>query len=1363
MGTARLNATWEFWIDVGGTFTDCVALRPDGSLRTHKLLSSGVYKGRVTEGSTPTAIVDPLRRADPPEFFRGWRLALLRGDGRVARSGETRPCGESERRDDICVCAFDAAAGRIELARPAASEPGMSYELRCDEPAPVVGIRWLLGKRLDEPIGPVRVRLGTTRGTNALLERQGAATAFVTTAGFADLLLIGDQTRPRLFELNIRKPPPLYREVVELDERMDARGRVLRPLDEAGARQKLERLRVAGVQTLAICLLNSYRNPAHEERIAAMAREFGFEHVSISSELSPLQRILPRAQTTVIDAYLAPVIAGYVRELRARLPGADIRLMTSAGSLVDATAFVAKDSILSGPAAGVVGAAHVAKAAGFERAIGFDMGGTSTDVSRYDGQLERRYEMEIEDRATRGSTRIVGQMLAIETVAAGGGSICDFDGIKPIVGPRSAGADPGPACYGRGGPLCLTDVNLYLGRITQELFPFPLDRAAVEQRLRQSIEQIKHATGRRYDPLELAAGYVAIANAHMAAAIRKVSIRRGYDPREYVLVSFGGAGGQHACAIARELGMPSILFHPLAGVLSAYGIGMAGIVRFASRDVGRTLSDAALDELRSLFEELEARLRREVEAEGVPRERIAPARRLLELRYTGQDATLTVPEPPDGHWRREFERLHQQLYGFTYPGREIEVFAARLEVHGVPPSLPRPERPEHTSVAGPARSAPSPHCFADVYCNGGLRRTPVYLRDELRRGERFEGPALVLETTGTIVVEPGWSAEATERGDIVLTDALKRPSPPSGRASARTTAATSHGRRKRAAHAHVAATAPSDRPDPITLELFNHHFAAVAEQMGATLQRTALSTNVKERLDFSCAVYDAGGELVAHAPHIPVHIGAMGACVKHLIRETQAGGALGPLRPGEVYVTNDPYRGGSHLPDVTVITPVFDERGQRGLFFVANRAHHAEIGGIAPGSMPPASRNLAEEGVLIRLMRLVTKGGGDATDSREARSFSIGDDELRRILATAPYPSRAVDTNLADIHAQIAANQRGVLLLREMVTRWGLQPVQAYMRHIRDAAETKMRAALGRLRPGEYRFTDYLDDGAPIAVRITVADGRVLATGGPRGLKPAARSATIDFTGTGPVLASNLNATPAIVASAVLYCFRCLMDEDIPLNAGVLAPLRIVLPESCLLNPPAADDPRDCPAVAGGNVETSQRIVDCIFGALRVVAASQGTMNNLAFGQERFGYYETIGGGAGAGPHFDGADAVHTHMTNTRLTDAEVLEDRYPVRLRRFATRRGSGGRGAHRGGDGIVREIEFLEALNVSLLTQRRTRRPYGLAGGEPGAAGRNLLVPASSSGGGVIELPSLGQFAVRPGDVLVIETPGGGGCGAV
>ncbi len=1454
---------WEFWIDVGGTFTDCIGRTPEGRLVQHKLLSDGSYKGRAAAGSTRAMLIDPRQRAAPHGFFDGWTIRV------------DLPSGVGESR----VKRFDAATGAFALDPPLdpvhrleTCATGAAYELRCGRPAPLIGIGRLLGRRLDEPLGDITVKLGTTRGTNALLERRGARTAFVTTAGFGDVLRIAYQDRPKLFDLHIRKPVDLYECSAEIEERIDARGGVLRAADADAVRRTLFELRARGIESLAVCLMNAYRNPAHERLVGEIAREAGFPHVALSSEVSPLQRIVPRGDTTVVEAYVTPVMRDYVDSIRAGMPHGRLKLMTSTGGLADAKSVSGKDTILSGPAGGVVGCAAVARAAGFERAIGFDMGGTSTDVCRYSGEFERRYEMRLTDDATHTAVRIVAPMLAIETIAAGGGSICGFDGVKPTVGPHSAGADPGPACYGRGGPLCITDVNLLLGRIPPGRFAFPLDVEASRRRMDELIDRIASATDTRYTREALAAGLASIANESMAAAIRRISTARGRDVRDHVLVSFGGAGGQHACAIAGLLGIRRILLHPLAGVLSAYGIGVADVRRFAARDVGQAWTPELSSELEPMFVEMERTLRDEVVAEGVPAERITPAGRSLDIRYAGQETAINVPRPADGDYPPAFEAAHRRMYGFAFEGRAMEVRAMRVEVVGRSPverasvpaseggsapveraSVPASEGGsapverasvsaseggsapvERASVpASEGGSAPverasepaseanakgiqegSPRDRAPVFFDGRLHNASILDRDELNPGDSFDGPAIVAEATGTIVVEPGWRAEVTHRGDILLSTvsapashSLGRASAPASHSVGRASAPASHsvgrasapasphpteigGRSAKEHHAaRLAATEgrstlpstaedrsetgppipgypsetgfPKNSPqaaDPVQLELFNNRFAAIAEQMGESLRRTALSTNVKERLDFSCAVFDQSGELVVNAPHIPVHLGAMSECVKQLIA------AVGPMQTGDVYVTNHPFRGGTHLPDVTVVTPVFKERsgasvGQASglpgglearptpdawagsmicdqppdnspLFYVASRAHHAEIGGVVPGSMPPFSRNLAEEGVVIDAF-LLARGGR----SREA--------ELRELLAASPWPSRRIDENIADIHAQAAANQTGAALLTETMATLGPDYVLQYMLHVRAAAERKMRQALARLPEGRRTFQDALDDGSPLAVAIDIA----------------ADSARVDFTGTGPVLPGNLNANRAIVTSAVLYCFRCLIDEDIPLNAGVLAPIEIVLPE-CLLNPPTCDDPARCAAVAGGNVETSQRMVDAIFGALGVVAASQGTMNNLIFGDGTFGYYETIGGGAGAGPGFDGADAVHTHMTNTRLTDPEVLEDRYPVRLRRFAIRRGSGGAGRHRGGDGIVREIEFLAPLELSLLTQRRLRQPYGLAGGGPGAAGRSVLIRPSAPPEGE-ELPPLAHCRVDPGDVLCMETPGGGGYG--
>ncbi len=1265
--------TWEFWIDVGGTFTDCIARTPDDRLVAFKLLSTGVTKGQIGEVLGPVRIADTARIGDPPRFWNGYRLQIVDAAGQTTFSGT--------------IVDFDARTGALTTAEmlPPDLPPLAAYELASGEEAPIVAIRYLLGLRRDEPIPPVSVRLGTTRGTNALLTRRGARTALVTTRGFGDMLLIGSQDRPRLFDLNIKKPDPLAERVVEIDERVAASGEVLRAPDERAVRAHLAALCETGVESLAICLLNSYANPAHEQLLEHWARDAGFTEISTSSRISPLIKIVSRGDTTVADAYLNPILRRYAHALRQALAGSRLRMMTSAGGLVDADWFVGKDSILSGPAGGVIGFSQIAERAGFPRSIGFDMGGTSTDVSRYDG----RYELEFE--TVKAGVRVAAPMLAIETVAAGGGSVCRFDGVKLVVGPDSAGADPGPACYGRGGPLTITDVNLFLGKIIPERFPFPVDRAAVTAHLERLAREIaRQSPGVCYTPDELAEGFVRVANANMVRAIRNISVARGYDPRDYVLVAFGGAGAQHACALARELGMRQVLSHPQSGLLSALGIGLADIRRFGERSILQPYSSEQVARLEPLFASLEHQSRQEILAEGAAAAAIQPAVRSLDLRYTGVEATINVPCPADGDYAARYAALHEQLYGYRHANRGLEIVAARVEVVGVSPRPPDDARP---AVA--RRPEPAEIRFARF--DDERRQTAVFFRDQLQPGDEIDGPAIICEPTSTVVLDPGFRARVLPRGEILMESA-------------------SVANRRREA----------TEEDPVLLEIFNNLFASIAEQMGTTLRRTAFSTNVKERLDFSCAIFSARGDLVVNAPHIPVHLGAMSETVKRILGDNPV------IAPGDVFASNDPYRGGSHLPDVTVVTPVHHETTGQLLFFTASRAHHAEIGGIVPGSMPPFSKNLGEEGVLIRNFRLVATG-------------TPREDELQALLLAGPHPTRAVGDNLADIRAQQAANQQGVTLLRELVRGYSLEVVMAYMAHIQAAAERKMRRALQALPDGVYRRIDHLDDGTPIAVKITIAGN----------------AATVDFTGTGPVAAGNLNANRAIVSAAVLYVFRCLIQEDIPLNSGVLAPVSIVLPE-CLLNPPEHADPTHCAAMVGGNVETSQRIVDCLLGALGIAAASQGTMNNLTFGDEQFGYYETICGGSGATFEANGADAVHTHMTNTRLTDPEVIERRYPVRVLEFSIRRGSGGAGRRRGGCGVTRRLQFLRSLRVSLLSERRGPfPPFGLEGGGPGALGRNSLQRADEAE--PVELGGKVQLTVRPGDVLTIETPGGGGFGAV
>lgn len=1319
---------WQFWIDVGGTFTDGVVTPPNGVPRILKVLSSGSVKGVVLACHAQEVDIPALAQTRE-DIWAGYRLVALNQLGQPQQQAQVL---------------HSTPTGRIILNEKIGLTPGQRLELSSGEEAPLLLIRLAMGLRLSEEIPPVTVRLGTTRGTNALLTRRGAKTGLVTTRGFRDILRIANQDRPRLFDLKIRKPEPLFHAVAEIDERLDAWGNVLRAPDLEQVRSALKDLRQVGCESLAIVLLHAYANGAHEDLVAVLAAELGFNQISVSHRVSPLIKLVSRGDTTVVDAYLNPVLREYVERLQAKLPGSDVRFMTSAGGLVTAERFTGKESVLSGPAGGVIGCAVVAhqcseltsspeasstgspsrksvKDGSPLRLIGFDMGGTSTDVSRYEGRWEYEHE------TLKAGVRIVTPMLAIETVAAGGGSICGFDGVKLFVGPQSAGADPGPACYGRGGPLTVTDCNVFLGRIPASCFPFSLDQEAVRRHLEALCKEIARSPfGRNYRPEELAEGFLEIADAAMARAIRKVSLAKGYDPAEYILMPFGGAGGQHACGLARLLGMSRVLAHPWAGVLSAWGMGHADVRRFRQLTVLRPYSSETVANLVPLVEKLAAEAQAEVLAEGLLPSQLDPPNVVLDLRYQGTEGTLSIPQPADGDYAREYAARHRQLYGYDRPDRALEIVSVRVEVVGRSVASP----PASTRLAD--RGTPQPAQAAHrAWFDGKAWQTPVYYRADVQPGHVIPGPAILAEPTSTLVIAPDFVARVLSGGEIVM----DRNCSGETKASSQTS------------------TCPQTRVvDPVQLELFHHTFTSIAEQMGVTLQQTSVSTNVKERLDFSCAIFDPQGGLVVNAPHIPVHLGAMSETVRCVLRDNP------DLKPGDVIVTNDPYRGGSHLPDVTVVTPVHEARTGELLFFTASRAHHAEIGGIVPGSMPPFSKNLGEEGVLIRNFRLVAEGV-----SRES--------ELEELLRSGPYPSRAVNDNLADIRAQVAANHLGARLLLKLVAERGQETVQAYMGHLQRAAAAAMRRALADLPDGEYRFVDHLDDGSPLAATVTIAG----------------ETACIDFTGTGPVLPTNLNANRAIVTAAVMYSLRCLigvhaekqaqhresqaaspptvswrsnLDSQLPLNGGVLEPIEIVLPE-CLLNPPEHDDPARCPAMVGGNVETSQRIVDVLLGALGLAAASQGTMNNFSFGDGSFGYYETICGGAGATPDADGADAVHTHMTNTRLTDPEVFERRYPVRLWEFSIRHGSGGRGRYRGGNGVVRKVEFLKPVQVSLLTERRGPfPPYGLEGGQPGQLGKNTLLRV-----GERQEHDLGGKAVwlaEAGDILTITTPGGGGYGA-
>ncbi len=1213
-----------------------------------------------------------------------------------------------------------APDGALRAAKLLSNDPGRG------EDAVIAGIRRLLGVDAEAALPLDRIaelRVGTTVATNALLERKGAPTLFVTNAGLEDALLIRDQARPDLFALEIRKHEPLYSRVLGVLLRLDAEGGELAALDEAAARHGLAAARKAGCTSCAICLMHAWRHPAQERRVAELARAAGFETVVVSHEVSPLIRYLPRAETTVTEAYLQPLLRRYTRHLSESLPGVRLLFMKSDGGLAAPAAFTACQALLSGPAGGVVGAVETARAAGFKRVIGFDMGGTSTDVCHYGGEYERQRETVI------AGNRIAVAALDMETVAAGGGSIVGFDGERLIVGPESAGADPGPASYRNGGPLTITDCNVFLGRIRAEHFPRvfgrngdeALDCDAVAEKFAALAQASHKGADRKLAAEEIAAGALGIAVEHMAGAIKRISIARGHDPRRCVLNCFGGAGGQHACAVADALGIEQILIHPHAGVLSALGIGLSDLTALREQSVEQALADG-LDAARKIADQLEAETRAAVAEQGAPAAGIEVTRTAL-LRYGGSETALAVPLDSEQALRDGFEAAHRRHFGFVLPEREIVIAAVRIEARGGLSAAAMVD----VSVGDTSKPIGQVRAWFD----GGWREVPLYRRAALAAGTHITGPAIVIEDTATTVVESGWRAEVGAEGGLIL---RRVPSPLAGEGKGegdgRKTAGVFHphpnplpSREKEVAMAR----------DPILLEVMGSLFMTTAEQMGEALRQSAQSVNVRERLDFSCAVFGPDGALVANAPHMPVHLGAMSETVRALTARER-------MAPGEVWVMNDPYAGGTHLPDITVVTPIFvNDKNSRSIpsplagegesrmpdFFVASRAHHADLGGATPGSMPPDSRCIEDEGVLIRPLRLVANGRFDEA-------------EMLRVLADNPHPARKPEQNLADLRAQVAANERGRAELERLIAQYGLATVQAYMRHVNDQAASAVRRLIKRLPP-EGRYEVAMDNGAKIVVALRVDGNKALAV--------------VDFSGTSATQPDNFNAPTAVVRAAVLYVLRVLVEEPIPLNDGCLENVEMKVPPHSMLSPeyPAA--------VVAGNVEVSQCLCDALFAATGSLAACQGTMNNLSFGNERYQHYETLAGGAGAGDGFVGASAVHTHMTNSRLTDPEILEFRYPVLLEQFSIRKDSGGVGKWRGGDGIVRRIRFREAMTVAILSNRRKTLPFGLNGGGDAAAGINRLLRADGS---VQELAYSDRAEAAPGDAIEILTPGGGAFGA-
>ncbi len=1249
-----LENRWQFWIDRGGTFTDIVAQRPDGSTVIHKLLSE-----------------NPERYLD----------------------------------------------------------------------APIQGIRELMGLSEDEAIPSDQIsaiKMGTTVATNALLERKGDRTLLITTKGFKDGLRIGYQNRPDIFAREIVLPEMLYEHVIEVEERISAQGEILQPITDKIEQQILQDLQTAydsGIRACAIAFLHSYRYPTHEQKVAQLATQIGFTQISTSHQTSPLIKWVSRTDTTVVDAYLSPLLRRYVDRIEQAFStgsysaqsSPQILFMQSNGGLIPAEFFQGKDSILSGPAGGIVGAVQTSRAAGFDKIITFDMGGTSTDVAHFNakGETTTNYERVFETEVA--GVRLRAPMMAIHTVAAGGGSILSFDGSRYQVGPDSAGANPGPACYRKDGPLTVTDCNVMVGKIQPDFFPSvfgpsgdqPLDREAVVSKFSALAKEIETSSGLQQTSEQVAAGFLKIAIDNMANAIKKISVQKGYDVGDYTLCCFGGAGGQHVCQLAESLGIHSILIHPYAGVLSAYGMGLAD--RRVIKEASVEMKIEEVTDLEERLNEIEESAIATLKEQGDQDIETLEVSKQCYLRYEGTDSALTVDFASTEQMTQQFEQSYQQQYGITLPAKALVVATITAEAIGKTKLIvPSQEKSVRTEEIAPEHTV-------SLFCADQWLEAPVYKRDLLSPAQKVTGPALILENTGTNVIEPGWEAEVQGRGDLVLT--------------------------------HVA-KAPSEEPDetidaapnPVRLEIFNNLFQAIAQQMGVTLQNTSSSVNIKERLDFSCAIFDGNGQLVANAPHIPVHLGSMGESVKALIADRNADRSQ-PFQPGDMYVSNNPYNGGTHLPDITAIAPVFiphsptspaAERrrsplprrlsGAEVLFFVASRGHHADIGGITPGSMPPHSTHLSQEGILLDNLHLVKDG-------------TLQTAALKQQLTQSTHPVRNFQQNLADLQAQIAANNKGIQELQNTARQFGLKTVQAYMKHVQNNAEQAVRKVVRTLyeQHGSTPLTCTvpMDCGATIRVSIT--------------LDPTDNSATIDFTGTSPQQPNNFNAPLAVCKAAVLYVFRTLVATPIPLNAGCLKPLDIKVSEGSLLNPtyPAA--------VVAGNVETSQAITDALYGALGVLAASQGTMNNFTFGNDRYQYYETICGGSGAGIHFDGTgfagtDAVQTHMTNSRLTDPEVLETRFPVLLKEFSIRNSSGGTGQYPGGNGVIRHLQFREAMTANLLSGRRTTVPFGLAGGASGKPGEATL---RHKNGTQTNLPATATVEMQPGDEIIIQTPGGGGYG--
>lgn len=1292
-----MSQTIQVWCDIGGTFTDCFVVNSQNQRLSRKVLSHGRMPGTIERWTDNRSWIDSRRIGETDRFWVSSQIVFYDANRQAIGQG-------------VCTDSC-STTGTIQFDGPEMLRDAVGYEFAAGVQAPVLAARLMLGVPLAQSLPPLDVRLGTTRATNALLTRTGEPTALVTTRGFEDLIEIGYQERPELFAIRVEKRPKLYQCAVGISERIDANGNILVSLDERQAREQLETLRARGLRSLAICLLHSYRNPSHELRVAQIAEQIGFEWIFTSSIVAPVIRAVSRGETTLVDAYLTPVVRRYLQGVEQQIcsqAGSKLRVMTSSGGLVYAAEASGKELVLSGPAGGAVALQAISEQFNAPKLIGLDMGGTSTDVCRIDGR------MQLEHETIKAGIRMSVPTLAIHTVASGGGSICYFDGVQLRVGPNSAGSDPGPACYGRGGPLTITDLNLLEGRIDPGAFPIPLNPQASQERLAELLAEVRrNVLFKNIEPMQLVSGLRRIANEQMASAVRAISIQQGADPREHTLVGFGGAAGQHICQIAELLEMERIIDHPQAGLLSALGIGLAQIKRSMSHPIYQPLKSIDTNQLLQIRAQLTEQLRSQLLGEGIPLSQQS-FRGEIELRYLGSEGTLRLDwENQPEHWASEFERKYFEKFGVVRKSHPLELTNVWLEATSPRSDLNRDPAPDPNSENSPIPSSGHSNRTIQMTIGSTTMETPCLDRRSIPRDSTIRGPALIQSSGSTTIIDPGWCAHWLPDGSLQIDRAKNL----------------------------IETLQPTDSNeslDPILREVIAQRIAAIADQMGIVLEQTALSVNVKQRRDFSCAVFDGRGELIANAPHVPVHLGAMGKTVQAMIER------FASMQPGDCFVTNDPYQGGSHLPDVTVVTPVFPKQGaSKPAFFVASRAHHAEIGGIAPGSMAPTSTQLGQEGVIIPPMHLTYRG----IDRSE---------EIESLLRNSPYPSRNVPENMADLLAQQAANQRGVAAMQDLAESLGVTRLQNILESILEVAKAKTLRWIDSLADKKYRFEDSMDDGTPIVVQITKETKKTsIATDN----SPTNETRLVfDFHGSGRESQGNLNANPGIVTAAVMYTIRCAIGDTMPLNSGVMRAVDLKIPQG-ILNPQGTGPKESWPAVAGGNVETSQRIVDVLWGALGLAAASQGTMNNFLFGNSRFGYYETIGGGTGANNNGPGADAVHSHMTNTRLTDVEVLESRYPVRLVQFGIRRGSGGDGHYQGGCGMIREIMALESLEVSLVTNRRSGLgPFGLQGGQHGALGQNAWIDDQ---GNQTELQGACQLHLKPGQSIRIMTPGGGGFG--